>query len=75
MALGIRRQGLQTVKKRVDLPKDLVYRFEMLPSNYDSSRQEVIFGKWSQVITELLRQYIISEELELARSLKAKEAA
>ena len=65
MALGIRRRGIQTVKKRIDLPAELVFRFEKLPGNYDASRQEVIFGKWSQVLTELLRQYIISEEIAL----------
>ena len=75
MALGVRRQGIRVVKKRIDLPAELVFRFEKLPGNYDASRQEVIFGKWSQVLTELLEQYIISEETELAAKAALKKVA
>lgn len=65
MAAGTRRKGIQTVKWRVDIPADLAFRFEKLPSVYDTSRCEVIFGKRSQILTELLKQYIISEETSL----------
>ena len=63
---GSRRMGGGKVKKRVDIPADLVYRFEKLPQHYDASRQEPIFGHWSAVMSELLRQYILAEETKLA---------
>ncbi len=64
---GVRRRGGAIVKKRVDIPADLVYRFEKLPQHFDTSRNEPIFGHWSAVMSELLRQYVISEETKLAK--------
>ncbi len=64
---GSRRlTGGPKVKKRVDIPADLVYRFEKLPQHFDASRQEAIFGHWSAVMSELLKQYILTEERKLA---------
>ena len=66
--MGHRRlDGKAKVKKRVDIPADLVYRFEKLPQHFDHSRQEPIFGHWSAVMSELLKQYILAEESKLAK--------
>ena len=65
---GHRRRGIETVKKRVDIPKDLVFRFEKLPAHFNPATGEPFFGHWSIVLTELLRDYIILKEGELLGS-------
>ena len=72
MATGKRRKGIGPVEKwRFDCPRALAWRFENLPGNYDYSYSRPIFGKRSQILTELLEAYVIAEETKL----KAKEAA
>ncbi len=65
MPAGTRRKNIKVVKKRVDLPAELVFRFDRLPQNFDPARGEAAFGRWSQVMTELLRSYIHTEESKL----------
>jgi len=67
MPAGTRREGLATRQKRIDLPIELIYRFEKLPQNFNPATQEPIFGVWSQRLSELLEAYIIQEELKLAQ--------
>ncbi len=68
MAIGTRREKLQVVKKRVDIPAELVFRFERLPANFDPARGEAIYGRWSQVMTRLLESYIHQEESKLGEA-------
>lgn len=62
-----RKDGIAKVKKRVDIPADLIYRFEKLPEHYNPATGEPHFGHWSTIMSELLRAYILEKEAQLGK--------
>lgn len=66
MATGDRRKGIGPVAKwRVDIPQALAWRFENLPGNWDRAYSRPVFGRRSQLLTQLIEAYVLREETKL----------
>jgi len=75
MPSGERRKHIGKVAKwRVDIPQALAFRFENLPGNYDRYYCRPVFGRRSQVLTELIELYVKTEEEKLLLLQKEKAA-
>ena len=65
LAVGRRRRGAST-RWHIQVPEDLALRFDTL--HIDRGRSKLIFGARSQIVSELLENYVREIEARLASS-------
>jgi|RhiMethySRZTD1v2_1073278.scaffolds.fasta_scaffold1589614_2 hypothetical protein len=70
--IGTRRKGVDVQRWSVYIPVDLALRFETL--NMDTSKHKPIFGTKSQIITQLLEDYVKGVESALAETVTLQPA-